>query len=132
MSAPRIRQPLRGSRFPGRRANDPLAESARFRPTARWLSEGTRGLMEHSNDMAASGATHTATTPFHRCRSRSVDSTLRAKQTSDAKLPHETRGHCLRRTVARKRGHSQLVVKGRNHVIQTEWTYGRDPERFPS
>jgi Uncharacterized protein conserved in bacteria (DUF2188) len=34
------------------------------------------------------------------------------------------------RNVARKRGHSQLVVKSRNHVIQTEWTYGQDPERF--
>ena len=32
------------------------------------------------------------------------------------------------RSMARKRGHSQLVV---NHVIQTEWTYGQDPERFP-
>lgn len=35
------------------------------------------------------------------------------------------------RSMARKRGLSQLVVKSRNHVIQTEWTYGRDPERFP-
>lgn len=35
------------------------------------------------------------------------------------------------RNMARKRGHSQLVVKSRNHVIQTEWTYGQDPERFP-
>jgi hypothetical protein len=34
------------------------------------------------------------------------------------------------RRMARKRGYSQLVVKGRNHVIQTEWTYGKDPERF--
>jgi hypothetical protein len=35
------------------------------------------------------------------------------------------------RRMARRRGHSQLVVKGRNQVIQTEWTYGQDPERFP-
>jgi hypothetical protein len=35
------------------------------------------------------------------------------------------------RTTARRSGHSQLVVKGRNHDIQTEWTYGRDPRRHP-
>jgi hypothetical protein len=35
------------------------------------------------------------------------------------------------RDLARKRGNSQLVVKGRNHDIQTEWTYDRDPRRHP-
>jgi hypothetical protein len=35
------------------------------------------------------------------------------------------------RAMARKRGNSQLVVKGRNHDIQTEWTYDRDPRRHP-
>jgi Uncharacterized protein conserved in bacteria (DUF2188) len=35
------------------------------------------------------------------------------------------------RDMARKRGNSQLVVKGRNHDIQTEWTYDRDPRRHP-
>jgi hypothetical protein len=34
------------------------------------------------------------------------------------------------REIARRRGHSQLIVKGKNHVIQAEWTYGQDPERF--
>lgn len=35
------------------------------------------------------------------------------------------------REIARGRKPSQLVVKGKNHVIQNEWTYGGDPERFP-
>jgi Uncharacterized protein conserved in bacteria (DUF2188) len=35
------------------------------------------------------------------------------------------------RDTARSRGYSQLVVKGRNHDIQTEWTYGKDPRRHP-
>jgi Uncharacterized protein conserved in bacteria (DUF2188) len=35
------------------------------------------------------------------------------------------------RELAKRRGNSQLVVKKMNHVIQTEWTYGHDPERHP-
>ena len=35
------------------------------------------------------------------------------------------------RRAARTRGNSQLVIKDRNHVIQTEWTYGNDPRRHP-
>ena len=35
------------------------------------------------------------------------------------------------RDAARTRGNSQLVIKDRNHVIQTEWTYGNDPRRQP-
>jgi hypothetical protein len=33
------------------------------------------------------------------------------------------------REIARARGNSQLVIKDRNHVIQTEWTYDQDPRR---
>src|SRR5262245_44145420 len=33
------------------------------------------------------------------------------------------------RETARTRGNSQLIIKDRNHVIQTEWTYGHDPRR---
>jgi len=36
------------------------------------------------------------------------------------------------RATARRRGHSQLVIKGKNHVIQKEWTYGQDPKRYLS
>jgi len=35
------------------------------------------------------------------------------------------------RETARTRGNSQLIIKDRNHVIQTEWTYGHDPRRHP-
>jgi hypothetical protein len=35
------------------------------------------------------------------------------------------------RDTARTRGNRQLVIKDRNHVIQTEWTYGNDPRRHP-
>ena len=34
------------------------------------------------------------------------------------------------RDMARRKGHSQLVVKGRNHDIQTEWIY-KSPRRHP-
>lgn len=33
------------------------------------------------------------------------------------------------REIARNRGHSQVVVRGRDGKIQTEWTYDDDP--FP-
>lgn len=34
------------------------------------------------------------------------------------------------RQVARSHGHSQLIVKTKEHVIQAEWTYGEDPQRI--